>query len=1023
MRSASAKEIVADIVLCDEEGRAAADIRGLRLASLPAAQDNLTGQLQEWTYFLEWEKTEVVPAFADPARWIVFSGGGGLAAIVSEQLSANGAAEVVEVAAGAAFERLGPDRFVIRRDQKDDIRGIFAAIDLSTCRGVIDARGVDAPSASGDPAGCQSTLEGLYLMQVLAESVTTSPPRFYLVTQGAQQVKPDEPVAGLDHAALIGLVRVAACEYAELRCTSIDADPDLGPEAGRWVALEILADSNEEDVALRGVDRYRRRLVRASVERLDDAAAERRLLRAEDGRPFTLEVGTRGVLDSLRYREMTRRAPTGGEVEVEVRAAALNFKDVLKVLGLLPAAATDHTFHGERLGMEAAGVVTRLGEGVTEYQLGDAVIAPVQSCFSSHVTVPTSSLFAVSSDVVNPMEAAGVPVAFVTAYYALHRVAQLAPGETVLIHAATGGVGLAAIQVARWLGAEIYATAGSPEKREYLRGLGVRHIWDSRTPEFADGILALTEGRGVDVVLNSLSGEAFQKSLSIMAPFGRFIEIGKRDIIENSRLPLLPFNRNLNFTAIDLDKMMAERPHLVRQLLREVQERLEARDFSPVPVTVFPGAQVSAAFRHMAQARHIGKIVLDFTDVRGLTILPGDERERLFAPDATYLVTGGFGGVGLELASWMASQGAKHLALVGRRGPATDEARAIVERLRADGVAVRVCEADVSEEADVNRLLADVAREMPPLRGVFHAAAVLDDGLIAQLDAERLARVMAPKARGAWLLHAHTQTLPLDYFVLFSSATAWIGNPGQANYVAANTYLDALADHRRACGLPATSISWGAFADVGMVATAAHTSEHLARVGIRPLRPALAMKALGRILRWNPRAIAVVDVQWGKLRQAHPTANTCPRLATVLAEAESSSVAATGDVRALLKAVPPHERLERLTAGIVSLVADALRMPPETIDINRPLTQLGIDSLIGMELQAAVRIKLGIEVSILQWMKGGTIAGTAVQILERFNIPYAAAAGDDDAVAVDEATGFRTVNAAAALDAVTASSP
>ena len=258
--------------------------------------------------------------------------------------------------------------------------------------------------------------------------------------------------------------------------------------------------------------------------------------------------------------------------------------------------------------MEAAGVVTRVGEAVDEYSVGDPVIASLPGSFSSHVTVPVDSLFAVQqSTIPSPSDAATIPVVYMTAYYALHDLARLSTGEKVLIHAAAGGVGLAAIQVARWLGAEIFATAGSPEKRDFLRRLGVEHIWDSRTLEFADGIRAVTGGRGVDVALNSQPGEYVLKTLSVMAPFGRFIEIGKRDIVENSRLPMLPFNRNLTFAAIDLDQMMVDRPELVRQILRAVWERVKAGDFSPLPVRVFPAAQVAEAFRYMAQAKQIGK--------------------------------------------------------------------------------------------------------------------------------------------------------------------------------------------------------------------------------------------------------------------------------------------------------------------------------------------------------------------------------------------------------------------------------
>jgi acyl transferase domain-containing protein/NADPH:quinone reductase-like Zn-dependent oxidoreductase/NAD(P)-dependent dehydrogenase (short-subunit alcohol dehydrogenase family) len=985
---ASAIGVEADVVLFDAGGTIAADVRGLRLAALSTPTDEAERQLARWTYALEWQKAETVPAFADPARWLLFTNGDDCAAAIRDHLEEQGGAEIVEVVRGESFERDSPRRFEIRPEHRDDMTALADEAAMSECRGVVYMWGLDTTRDGADSTGMRATIDALHLLQTLGPTARPDGPRLYVITRGAQQVDRDEPLSGLAQAPLVGLARVASCEYSDLRCTTIDTDPN-GVEAGRWAALEILADTREDDVALRGSDRYVRRLVRASTTELEEAAAARRLLHGVDGHSFMLEVGTPGVLDSLRYREIVRRAPAAGEIEVEIRAAALNFKDVLKALGVLPAAVLEGTFHRERLGMEAAGVIARVGEGVTEYKAGEAIVASLPSSFSSHVTVPAAGLLGVSRlEAGNPIEAAGIPVAFVTAYYALHEVARLGPDERVLVHAATGGVGLAAIQVARWLGAEIYATAGSPEKREYLRRLGVQHVWDSRTLEFADGIRAATGGQGVDVVLNSLSGEAFLKSLAVAAPFGRFIEIGKRDIVENTRMPLLPFNRNLTFTAVDLDRLMLERPGLIRRMFDQIQERLRAGDFVPVPISVFPAAQVSDAFRHMAQAKHIGKVVLDFTNVQDVTIAPAAERDRLFSADASYLVTGGFGGVGLEVARWLAGQGVRYLVLAGRHGAATPDARAVVDALRADGVSVMAAEADISREEHVVRLLAEAAQTMPPLRGVFHAAGILDDGLIGDLTAERMTTVMAPKARGAWLLHEHTRALTLEYFVLFSSATAWIGNPGQANYVAANVYLDALARHRRASGLPATSIAWGAFGGTGMVAANPQAAEYLSRVGIRPIPAAAGVASLSRILRWDPPDIAVLDVDWGKLRQAHPIANVCPRFMHVIAESEGGAVAAMRDLREALQTVPPEERLDWTIQGIITLVAEALRIAPEAIDIHRPLTQLGIDSLIGMELQAAVRTRLGIDVSILQWMKGGTIAGVAVQVLQRFNIPY-----------------------------------
>ncbi len=967
----SGKTIEGDLLLVNDEGKVAVEVLGFRCAALQASQAEDATQIQRWTYALQWEEAPVAAASGQSSRWLLLVDQGGVGAALAECLRAQGAAEVIQAA-----------------DLADALRGA----DTRNGTSVVCLWGLDV-SSGADPAGIAGTARALALVQALAESAGPECPRLYLVTRGAQQVRPEDPVNELAQAPLAGLARVVASEYPALKCTVVDMDPGGAAEASRQLAAVLLCNSPEDAIALRGSRRYVHRITRASTKELEEASQARRLLPAVDGNAFTLEIGKQGSMDSLRFRAIARRKPGPGEVEIKIHAAALNFKDVLKVLGVLPEEAYEGTFHGRGLGMEAAGTVTAVGEGVRKYKPGDAIVASLRGSFSSHVCVPADALFgAPQPDRLSPAEAAGIPVAFLTAYYALHNVAHLALGEKVLIHAATGGVGLAAIQVARWLGAEIFATAGSPAKRDYLRSLGIEHIWDSRSLEFADGILSATGGRGVDVVLNSISGEALWKSLSVMAPMGRFVEIGKRDIMENNRLPMLPFNSGLTFSAIDLDHMMVERPDLIQATLQEVWERLSSGDFTPTPVKVFRAAEVSEAFRYMAQSRQIGKIVVDMEDVAGVSLWPRAGTEEPIRADATYLITGGFGGIGLELARWLAGRGARHLVLAGRRGAASPKARQVVDELGKKGVSVMAVAADISEESQVVQLLGDVARTMPPVRGVFHAAAVLDDGLLSNLDQRRFENVMAPKALGAWWLDRHTRCLPLDFFVLFSSVAAWVGNPGQANYVAANAFLDALAEHRRAQGLPATSISWGAVADAGMVAENEQVAARLASVGIRPLPISSVLEAVASVLRWNPVHLGVMEVDWARWSQVQPGAKTCPRFSRLLAELETGGQGLDSrNIRVALAALVPEKRRDRLAAAIAELVADALHMPAAKMDLHQPFTEMGIDSLLGVELQTSIAVKLGVEVSLLELMKSKGITGLAGDLLQKMKLGAGAA--------------------------------
>ena len=669
-------------------------------------------------------------------------------------------------------------------------------------------------------------------------------------------------------------------------------------------------------------------------------------------------------------------------------AAGLNFKDVLKAMSLLPAKALERSYHGTGLGIEAAGIVSAVGEGVTGYRVGDAVAASLRNSFGSHVTVPVDSLFAVPKlDSMTFAQAASVPVIFMTAYYALHELARLRKGETVLIHAAAGGVGLAAIQVAKWLGAKVIATAGSEEKRNYVRSLGVDHVLNSRTLDFADEVMKLTSGRGVDVVLNSLSGEALVKSLSVVAPLGRFIEIGKRDIVENVRLPMLAFNRNLSLIAFDLDRIMTEQPDRIRELFNAVWERFRAGDFTMTPIEVIPAAQITEGFRRMAQSKQVGKIVISFEDVADLLVVPEKRSSSPLKSDATYMITGGCGGFGLEVAKWMASEGARHLVLVGRSGARSTRAQKAIEDFKAQGVEVVVWAADVAEERQISECLEAVESSMPPLRGIVHAAAVLDDAIMVNLDAARFRRVMAAKASGAWLLHKLTRHMDLEFFVLFSSISALVGNAGQANYVAANTCLDALAHHRRSMGLPATSINWGAIADVGMAADNRAVAAHLARLGIKPIAPRDAVAALSLAVQSHDPQIGFMDVDWDAWRRSQPSTAASPKFASVLQQCETKHSAPLNKLRSILLNASPDERAEIAALAMAELIGETMRMPLDKIDLHVPLTEMGLDSLMALELQTGIQTRFGVECSILELQKGGDIAGLARTLMSQMDLP------------------------------------
>jgi NADPH:quinone reductase-like Zn-dependent oxidoreductase/acyl carrier protein len=540
-------------------------------------------------------------------------------------------------------------------------------------------------------------------------------------------------------------------------------------------------------------------------------------------------------------------------------------------------------------------------------------------------------------------------------------VARLSRGERILIHSASGGTGLAAIQYARAVGAEIFATAGSEEKRSFLRSLGVEHVMDSRTLAFADEIMSRTEGRGVDVVLNSLAGEALVKSMEALAPYGRFVEIGKKDIYENSRIGLSPFRKCLSYTAIDMAGMATEKPELFAALLREVVDRFEDGTFAPLPVQAFGANEAQDAFRLMAQAKHTGKIAIRMNDPEVSIAARAAHRGDLVA-DGSYLITGGLGGLGLTLASWMVSKGARHLALLGRSAPSA-AAQEAIRALERTGAEVNVLRGDVSHPADVEGALGSMKERMPPLRGVVHAAAVLDDRTLLEIGEKQFWAPFPPKAVGAWNLHVATRGLPLDFFVMYSSITVLLGSAGQSNYVAANAFLDALAHARRAEGLPATSIQWGPFAEVGLAAAQDNRGQRLSFQGIESFTPGEGVELFSRLL-LHPRAeVGLVRLSMRQWLDSHPQASGMRFLTGLENEKAQSRGTKAGSFREVLDRATPAERAPLIEGHVVEQLGRVLRLDPSRIDRRAPFTTLGVDSLLSMELRNQLEASLGLRLS------------------------------------------------------------
>ncbi len=773
--------------------------------------------------------------------------------------------------------------------------------------------------------------------------------------------------------------RTVANEFPALDIRRIDIAPQLAPSLVAARLREIILSGTPEtelqieETSIRAVrvDRIKRTLDRMALPHIPAIRLQRRLASSQ----------------RLQWEVGERSRPGSNEVEIAVEATGLNFRDLMWSLSLLSDDIIEDGVAGATLGCECAGRVVQVGAGVTHLQRGDRVVALAASAFSTHVTV-AAACAAKLPDAISAEAGATIPVAFLTAYYSLITQARLKRGEWVLIHGGAGGVGMAAAQIARTRGAKIIATAGSSAKRDLLTALGVDHVLDSRSNTFIEDVRTIT-GSGVDVVLNSLAGEAMERGIGCLRPFGRFVEIGKRDYISNTHIGLRPFRKNLTYFGVDIDQLMLGQSDIGRKAFTRLMRQLESGELSPLPYTVFKADAILEAFHLMQHSGHIGKIIVT-PPTPELVTRP--TRPFIVNPSGTHVITGGFGGFGWEAAKWLVDHGARHLVLLGRRGATTDETKAGLVQLAKRGVQIYAEPCDIADRRAVERVFQHIHSAMPPVVGVLHAAMVLDDGLLANLDEERFRRVLAPKVRGADNLDRLTRGMPLEYFVLFSSATTLVGNPGQGNYVAANAYMEGLARRRRQEGLKALAIGWGPITDVGVLARSERLRARFQKlIGIRGMKARDALDLMARALE-QPQianlAVMTISPTEGIFTADRLPVLTSPTYASMVRgdQAEPGRLAHHVDLYELARREGLESVQRTLTDIIVVQLAHILHAREEDIPRVRPLSEIGVDSLMAIEVAMNLEETIGIHMSLTSTIGNLTVSGLANELIAQMDL-------------------------------------
>jgi acyl transferase domain-containing protein/NADPH:quinone reductase-like Zn-dependent oxidoreductase/SAM-dependent methyltransferase/acyl carrier protein len=896
--------------------------------------------------------------------WLIFADEGGIGKSLAERLRSSGA-HCRTVHRGTAYRALATDTFTIRPEAPEDWRQLLQACAGEELERIVYLWNLDTEIDYDAVVGTDALL---HLAQALDAVLPGAKLRIDSITRGAQPVGRDVEPTAVAQAPAIGLLRVILNEYPNYLCRGIDLPPGGSAAELNLIWTELLRTESEREVALRGDARYVQRIDRGRPsidEELDPAV------------PLRLEARERGHLDRLKFSPFVLPRCGPGEVMIDVKAAGMNFRDVLKALALYPGDAPDARIFGD----EVAGIVTAVGSNVRHLKPGDRVFGLAVFGLATQTLARGGDIRRIPDDL-SFEEAATIPVVFMTSWHALKKVARLGKGDTVLIHAGAGGVGMAAIQIAHHLGAEVIASAGSTVKRALLTSLGVKHVIDSRRGDFTEAVMELTSRRGVDVVLNALAGEAIPMGLSCLAEFGRFIEIGKRDIYQNSRIPLRPLRANASFHVVAMDAVFGGDESLTREMFEEISDLVEDGALRPLPFRAFPAMNVDAAFRLMASGKHIGKVVVSlpqsFIPLRGEPIPPNFEIKK----DGSYLITGAFGGFGKVIANWLVQSGARHLVLSSRSGASTPEAEGFVQSLRARGVEVLIVKADAGSPEDISRLFARIHKAAQPLRGVFHLAMVIDDAVLAQLNRERMAAVIGPKALGAWLLHQATRDMHLDCFVMFSSISSIFGNPAQGNYSAANAFLDSLAHHRRALGLPALTINWGVLGGEGYVARNKRVAEFLEKQGTTEISPAEVISIVESSLRAGTSQVAAIRVDWAKWRSFFRGMQDNPLLRRIFATIENDETGrSTSDWRNRIQSAPADQKETVIAQAVREVVGSVLRVKPDTLRDDQPLTDLGLDSLMGVEIENSLEAAIGVALPPTSLMRARTIGQIAALML------------------------------------------
>ncbi len=864
-----------------------------------------------------------------PGVWILVPDGSGVALDLAAELAGRNqtvllASESADSASSIYDETSGVVESPVEFNNRESWRSLLAELpEEATVNGIVhmvglDGHGADASTVEFGDDTKRISSTALAMIQGAIDADVSPQNGVWFLTRGAQVLE-RENLGEVASAVLWGFGKVVDREAPQLQPRMIDLDPEDRVPITE-VVDELLRPDDETHIAYR----YERRRV-ARLERT--GTTDYRLMLPDDS-AWVIKPDESGDIEQQRVEKLPARPLAPSEVRVAVDAVGVNFRDAMVAMGMLD---------DDVLGGEVVGRVLEVGPDVVGVSEGDRVVGLCFRSFSSEV-VTRAELLAPAPPGYSASALATMPLTFTTVALSFE-IAKLKSRDKVLVHSGAGGVGLSAIQMAHAMGAEVFATA-STRKQEYLRSIGVKHVFDSRQTDFGAEILEATDGNGVDVVLNSFTGEGYiDASLSCLTVGGRWIELAAGDILSEAEMAAV--RPDVEYSILELDSLKTYDPVLPGNALRRVMEQVSEGELHPIAHSRWPLAEAGSAMQHMRSARHIGKLVLTKSPMQ-----TGSLRA-----DRTYLVTGGLGGIGIALAEWLADHGAGCIVLNGRREP-DREAEEAIDALRSRGARIEVELADVTDTAAIDAMLERIDARLPTLGGIIHSVGVLSDAALANQSWERFEQVLWPKVLGAWHLHRSTMDRDLELFIMFSSVAGVLGNAGQANHAAANAFLDQLAGHRRAMGLPGQTIAWGAWSELGEAAEQRERIEgQLESVGTGWITPRQGIRAFEHLVRQDITSGMVASVDWPTFQKAHEGSSPLlEELLSVSSDEESTAERSTETLLERLSGKQMIDREEILVEYLQEELQAVMRLqsaPSSSVGFF----DLGMDSLMAVELR------------------------------------------------------------------------